>query len=129
MCYRILIKRERKLAQISAFGRVDILELREIFFETVRHEDWQAGFNMLCDYRKIEEFAVTSKDIDDMTEWQQASIDSLIGSGRCAVVASRDFVFGMNRMWELLSADRSQQIKVFRKLREAVSWLNYPVIE
>lgn len=63
-----------------------------------------------------------------MTEWQ-ASIDTLIGSGRCAVVATRDFVFGMNRMWELFSADRPQQIKVFRKVKEAVSWLFYPVIK
>ena len=67
---------------------------------------------MLCDYRKIEKFAVTSQDINDITEWQ-ASIDTLIGNGRCAVVASRDLVFGMNRMWEILSADRSQQIRVF----------------
>ena len=52
---------------------------------------------MLCDYRKIEKFAVTSQDINDITEWQ-SSIDILIGNGRCAVVASRDLVFGMNRM-------------------------------
>jgi len=128
MCYWLRIRKDRELAQISAYGRVNILELKEIFLETVRHEDWRAGFNMLCDYRKIEKFDVTSKEIDEMTEWQ-ASIDTLIGSGRCAVVATRDFVFGMNRMWELLSADRPQQIKVFRKVREAVSWLFYPVMK
>ena len=128
MCYRLRIRKDRELAQISAYGRVNILELKEIFFETVRHEDWRAGFNMLCDYRKIEKFDVTSKEIDEMTEWQ-ASIDTLIGSGRCAVVATRDFVFGMNRMWEFLSADRAQQIKVFRNVKEAVSWLFYPVMK
>lgn len=128
MCYRIKVKKDRKLAQIFAYGRVDFLELKEIFFETVRHEDWQAGYNMLCDYRKIEKFAVTSQDINHITEWQ-TSIDTLIGNGRCAVVASRDLIFGMNRMWEILSADRSQQIRVFRKIREALDWLFYPVME
>ena len=116
------------MARISAYGKVNVLELREIFFETVRHTDWQTDFNMLCDYRKIEKFTVTSKDIEDLTEWHR-SIDTLIGNGRCAVVATRDFVFGMNRMWELLSTDRPQQIKVFRKLKEALSWLLYPVRE
>ena len=112
------------MARIIAYGRVNILELREIFFETVRHTDWQAGYSMLCDYRKIEKFAVTSQDMDDLTEWQR-SIDTLIGNGKCAVVATRDFVFGMSRMWELLSTDRSQQIKVFRKVNDAITWLLY----
>ena len=124
MCYRIKVKKDKKIALISAYGKVNVFELREIFFETVRHADWQAGFNMLCDYRKIEKLAVTSGDIDDLTEWQR-SIDTLIGNGRCAVVATRDFVFGMSRMWELLSTDRSQQIKVFRKVKDAIAWLLY----
>jgi len=126
MCYRIKINKNRKLAKVSAYGNVNVLELKEIFHETVRHKDWEAGFDMLCDYRKIEKFPVTSGDINDMTEWQ-TSIDALIGQGKCAVVASRDFVFGMNRMWEILSADRSQQVRVFRKIKEAVSWLFYSI--
>ena len=90
--------------------------------ETVGHEDWQADFKMLCDYSRIENFDVTSQDIDDITEWQ-TSIDALIGNGRCAVVASKDSVFGMNRMWEIFSSERSQQICVFRQINDAVLWL------
>ena len=125
MCYRIKIEKDKKLARITAYGSINIIELKEIFFETVRHEEWQADFNMLCDYRKIENFAITPQDIDDIIEWQ-TSIDTLIGNGKCAVVAPGDYVFGMNRMWEMLSADRSQQIKVFRQIKDAVLWLLYP---
>ena len=124
MCHRIKIKKDKKLARITAYGSINIIELKEIFFETVRHEEWQADFNMLCDYRKIEKFAITPQDIDDIIEWQ-TSIDTLIGNGRCAVVAPGDYVFGMSRMWEMLSADRSQQIKVFRQIKDAVLWLSY----
>ena len=122
MCHSIKIDKARKLAQIKAMGKVNVLELKEIFVKTVGHEDWQAGFNMLCDYSGIENFDVTSQDIDDITEWQ-TSIDSLIGNGRCAVVASRDAVYGMSRMWEILSSERSQKIGVFRNITDAVSWL------
>jgi len=38
-------------------------------------------------------------------------------------VASKDSVFGMNRMWEILSSERSQQICVFRQINDAVLWL------
>ena len=61
---------------------------------------------MLCDFRKIDKFAVSSQDNDAITE-RQSSIDNLIGKGKCAVVAARDYVFGMSRMWEMLSADKS----------------------
>ena len=122
MCHKVSIDKERKLARITAMGKVNVIELKEIFVETVCHEDWQTGFNMLCDYSRIENFDVSSQDIDDITEWQ-TTIDAKIGSGRCAVVASRDSVYGMSRMWEILSSDRSQQIYVFRQINEAYSWL------
>ena len=122
MCHRIKIDKDIKLAQIRARGRVNVLELKDIFLETVEHEDWQAGFNMLCDYSNIENFDVSTKDIDDITEWQ-VSIDELIGDGRCAVIASKDSVYGMSRMWEILSSERSQQICVFRQMNDAITWL------
>jgi hypothetical protein len=115
-----------KLAQIRARGMVNVLELREIFLEIVDHDEWQAGFDMLCDYSQIENFDVSSQDIDEITEWQ-TTIDDQIGDGRCAVVASKDAVFGMSRMWEMLSSERSQHIYVFRQINDAVSWLGDPV--
>ena len=122
MCHSIKIDKGRQLVEITASGSVNVLELKEIFLEFVEHRDWQAGFNMLCDYRDIEDFPVTTRDIDDINEWQ-ASIDALIGDGRCAVVACKDLVFGMSRMWELISSERSQQIRVFRQMKDAVIWL------
>lgn len=126
MCHSIRINKEMKLAQIRARGRVDVLELREIFSEIVDSDEWQAGFDMLCDYSQIENFDVSSRDIDEITEWQ-TTIDNLIGGGKCAVVASKDTVFGMSRMWEMLSSERSQHIYVFRKINDAVTWLGDPV--
>lgn len=128
MCHKISIDKDKKLARITARGMVNVLELKEIFMETVGHEDWQTDFNMLCDYSRIENFDVTSQDIDDITEWQ-TSIDAMIGNGRCAVVASKDSVYGMSRMWEILSSERSQQIYVFRQINDAILWLGYPVME
>ena len=128
MCHNIEIDKDWKLAYITASCRVDARELKEIFIETVSHEDWQAGFNILCDYSRIENFEVTYQDIDDISEWQ-TSIDDLMGKGRCAVVASKDFVYGMTRMWEILSSNRLQQICVFRQIKDAVMWLSCPVME
>jgi len=128
VCHSIKIDKTRKLAHITASCRVDAFELKEIFRETFSHADWQADFNMLCDYSRIESFDVTYQDIDDLTEWQ-TSIDVLIGKGRCAVVASKDAVYGMTRMWEILSSERLQHICVFRQIKDAVLWLGCPALK
>ena len=122
MCHFITIDKEQKLARVSASGKVNALELRDIFSELIKHRDWQPGFDILCDYREIVDFDVSTQDIDEITKWQ-ISMDHMIGNGKCAVVASRDSVFGMSRMWEMISANRSQDICVFRELDDAVSWL------
>ena len=127
MCHQISIDSDLKLARIIAMGSVNVLELREIYSQLIEHSDWQAGFDILCDYRRIEDFDVTTRDIDEITEWQ-TSIDARIGNGKCAVVASRDSVFGMSRMWEMISAERSQHICVFREMEGALTWLGLPEI-
>lgn len=125
MCHIITIDTEQKLARIIARGKVNVLELRDIYSELIKHSEWRAGFDILCDYRAIDDFDVSTRDIDEIAEWQ-TSIDNMIGNGKCAVVASRDSVFGMSRMWEMISAERSQHICIFRDLGNAESWLGIP---
>ena len=128
MCHLISIDSEQKLARVIARGKVNVLELKDIYSELIKHRDWQAGFDILCDYRGIDDFDVSTQDIDEIAEWQ-ISIDNMIGNGKCAVVASRDSVFGMSRMWEMISAERSQHICVFRELEDAESWLGIAYIK
>ena len=125
MCHTITIDPEQKLALVIASGKVNVLELRRIYSELIRHSDWRAGYDILCDYRQIEDFDVSARDIDEISEWQ-TSIDNLIGNGKCAVVASRDSVFGMSRMWEMIYTERSQDICIFRELDDALLWLGMP---
>ena len=122
MCHSIKIDKDMRMAHVKAWGKVTSRELKNIFFVTVKHQDWTAGFNMLCDYNKIINFDVTSDDIYKIIEWQE-SIDAMIGDGRCAVIASRDLVYGMSRMWQTLSSGRSQKVCVFRQMNDAVIWL------
>jgi hypothetical protein len=128
MCHLITVDREQRIARVIARGKVNVLELRDIYVELIEHSDWQAGFDILCDYRGIEDFDVSTQDIDEIAEWQ-TSIDNMIGNGKCAVVASRDSVFGMSRMWEMISAERSQHICVFRELEDAELWLGIAYIK
>jgi hypothetical protein len=66
MCHIIRINTEQQLARVVARGKVNVLELRDIYSELIKHDDWRAGFDILCDYRGIEDFDVSTRDIDDI---------------------------------------------------------------
>jgi hypothetical protein len=122
MCHSINLDKNRRLVQVTAWGMVNRDELIEIFIEAVKHQDWNAGFNMLCDFNKILNFDVTSDDIYKIIEWQE-SVDAMIGDGKCAFIAGSDLVYGMSRMWQTLSSGRSQKVGVFRQMNDAIIWL------
>ncbi|HLV88347.1 MAG TPA: hypothetical protein VKV39_15275 [Candidatus Sulfotelmatobacter sp.] len=61
---------------------------------------------------------------------QLSSITSVIGNltkkirfGACAIVATRDAMFGMMRIFEAFAGDHFRAIRVFRDAREAELWL------
>ena len=43
-----------------------------------------------------------------------------------ALVASEDFEFGLSRMWEAIAQDLPLEIKVFRDMDEARTWVVEP---
>jgi hypothetical protein len=43
--------------------------------------------------------------------------------GACAIVASRDVMFGMSRMFEVFAEQHFEATQVFRELGDAVAWL------
>jgi hypothetical protein len=49
--------------------------------------------------------------------------------GACAIVATRDALFGMMRMFEVLAGDYFRAVRVFRTFDEAEAWLASPTME
>jgi hypothetical protein len=53
MLHSIEIHKDLRMAQVKAWGRVTSRELKNMFIETVNHQDSTAGLNMLFDYNYI----------------------------------------------------------------------------
>ena len=69
---------------------------------------------------------MTVSDVRSLVDLHQ-SMDSEIGNGKIAVAASKDGVFGMARMREMMSdGRRSAEFRVFREVSEAAKWLGLP---
>jgi hypothetical protein len=118
--YRIIP--DQKVAYIKAWGKVTVDEIMiegaRMFAET----EWENGFNILCDYREITEFNPVCEDVQRVVD-QDKKHEPLFDKSKCAVVAKGDLVFGISRMWEILSQDTNLSTMVFRDIREAINWL------
>jgi hypothetical protein len=50
-------------------------------------------------------------------------VDPRVGESRLAIVAPRDELFGLGRMYEFLRGDSPVDVRVFRERKEAELWL------
>ena len=87
-----------------------------VFFEP------RAAWLELVDGREITEMAVTPEGQARLADLAATRLDRLRG-GRVAMVATSDLVYGMFRMWELRREELDYEVRVFRSVDEAMSWL------
>ncbi len=76
----------------------------------------------LSNYRDVDEIGVETTAVATVAELckQAAAVnpDAIV-----AVVAKRDLVFGLSRMWEMMTEGTGWEIHVFRTAEEAREWI------
>jgi hypothetical protein len=76
------------------------------------------ALRQLIDMREIEELEITSEGI------QRLAQGNPFGTGsRRAGVASKDDVYGVARMFEMMRQEKGDELRIFRSLDDALDWL------
>lgn len=117
---------DRNLTIIEAHGEVQVREILADGARMIASPDWRAGMNILCDYRLIEDLDMDTDAIHRIVAEDERNAGALDGC-RCAVVAEQDLVFGLARMWEMLSEGSNFERAVFRDIASAMGWLGVKV--
>jgi len=79
----------------------------------------------LSDVRGIEQLDVTETGIRQMIRFDRDAAAST-GGHTLAIVATEDIIFGMARMYEMLTEQNVRSVQVFRDIDEATRWLLDP---
>ena len=66
---------------------------------------------------------VSAASVRDVARRVSHHVASRLEEGKLAVIAPRDLLFGMARMYEMLRDDSPVEVRVFRERDEAESWL------
>jgi hypothetical protein len=97
----------------------DILQLKASLVADPR---WKPGMRELSDIRSIDGLAVTTEGVRQMVMRDERDATAL-ASYRLAIVVSHQVVYGMARMYQTLTEHTVPNVRVFRDLPEAESWL------
>jgi hypothetical protein len=104
----------------GALTDADILGLKARLAADPR---WSPGMREQTDVRGIDRLEVTTEGVKRMVSWDAAAGPAL-RSYRLAIVAPRDEVYGMARMYQMLADSSVPNVGVFRDLAEAEQWLD-----
>ncbi len=88
------------------------------------YPDFDPSYRQLADRRGVSKFDVTSSTMREHSRFNPWNEES-----RRALVADQDEVYGMMRMFEMLMDRELGEIRVFRKMSEALDWLGLDAIE
>jgi hypothetical protein len=112
------IERERRLVLSVASGVVTAEEFLEHGKRLGEDPDFEPSFDQILDLRAATPIELPTAALKGMASLR------LFGAGsRRALVAPRDLVFGLARMYESLRADAPESLRSFRTIEEARRWL------
>ena len=112
----------RGLVLTTASGVLTDEELLDHKRRLVEDPHFTPGMKELSDVRGVDKLNVTPEGIGQMVALDKLHAPRL-GDYRLAILASEDFVFGTARMYQMLTEDSLEGVRVFRDRAEAEEWL------
>ena len=114
---------EHALVVCTYLGEITDAILLEAWDDFYRHNSIKRGYNEISDLRQAKVTAVTSRGLRDLVALVDKYPSAVEEVHKTAIIASTDLAYGMSRLYEGISSDLPEIIKVFREPLAALEWL------
>jgi hypothetical protein len=120
MPFSYVVYKDRNLVISTGSDRVTWEEIKARQDQTENDPGFHPEFNQIVDLRAVTGFDMTSEQARALARRRTFSSTS-----KRAFIATEPAVFGVGRMWQILSelSDNQSQIRVFYDLSSALKWL------
>ena len=108
------------------FEATDIFTGEDLFkatLEIIDHPDFDPQLNLLADLDPIKSFRISANDVRNLVDFYQ-TIKGRIGYGKYAIVTRSNLIYGMARMYQILTDRMPFEVRVFREMMAAREWLD-----
>jgi len=112
----------RALVLTEAWGSLTDADILAHKDRLLKDPAFRPSMVQLSDVRRVEDLQVTR---DGVAAMVQHDVTHAVhrGGHRLAIVISLDVVFGMARMYQIMSEQNDSTVGVFRTMEEAMVWL------
>ncbi len=105
-------------------GHVKDDEFVELYKVMLHDDDYALGTNELADLRAAESLNLSALALRRVEEITRQRYGESGLSFRTAIIAPRDPLYGIGRMYEVFAEDGPENVKVCRDPLEALQWLD-----
>ena len=104
-------------------GSISDSDLQSSYKQLLEDEKFKPGFNEIVDARNAQISDVTSEGLRNLSSMVESHLAGKCEGFKTAVIAHKDFLYGMSRMYEMISDGKTETVRVFRGPSEAIKWL------
>lgn len=98
-------------------------DLVTAYQELYENERWKPGFNEIVDLRRADMEGVTGEGLRRLSAMVDHYVHGRSEGFKTAIVASDDLPYGLARMYDAISTDSPENVRVFKELDEALDWI------
>lgn len=124
--YKIFI--DKKLVYSVAENTVTLDDLLHHLEELADDPDYTAPMKKLVDFRKAQLVAISNEEVEKFTK-KKLAFGNFFQEEMCAIVVDNDLDYGITRMHGMQIEFKNINTNSFRKIGDAIAWLNVELDE
>lgn len=125
MAHEIGLDEQLGVVVVHYSGDVSFEEITEVMDEAIELPGFHEGLKAVGDFRNCD-LSITSDDINRLVAYAKRN-DLAWGDTRWALIAEKDYIYGLARMYMAKSNEMHVETCVFRNNAEADDWLGIGV--
>jgi hypothetical protein len=104
-------------------GAISDLELLQSYEELLASDEFVPGFHEIADARAADLSGVSVGGFTQLTTMVERAVAGKTDGFKTAVVAPKDLSYGLARMYQALSDESPETVRVFREAAGVLEWL------
>ena len=114
---------EQGIVITTLVGAVTDADILPGYMRLYEDENWKPGYHEIVDLRNAKMDGVTAEGLRSLSVMVEGYVAGKCDRFKSAVVAPKDLPFGLARLYEALSEESPESVKVFRNMKDALGWV------
>ena len=123
------IIKDKQLVLAKGSGVLTANDVIEHLERLAADNRYTAPMKKLIDYRLVENLNIAPKEAGEIADKKRSLVSTVFSGEKCAFIAPKDVTYGTSRVHQALSGNIDASTEVFRRVEDALDWLDITLDE